>query len=254
MAKSFNQQAFDILWEIEDRHFWFRTRNQVIVACLRRFVPDLADANLLEIGCGNGNVLGHLKKTYSGKILIGGDLFVEGLAYCRRRVDVPLVQLDASHLPFSKGLDVIGMFDVLEHLPYDDAVLREVSRALRPGGHLILTVPAHQFLWSYFDHVSCHQRRYNKRELAQKLLEAGLEVEHLGYYMVSILPFVLLRRWLPTGKHAGDNQGLLEKNSVDLRVYPIINEWLFRLTSVEKHLVLWRSLPFGASLLAIARR
>src|SRR5205823_13751721 len=108
----------------------------------------------------------------------GSDIHVEGLQFAAQRLGsrVDLLQMDARRIPFREEFDVVCLFDVLEHIEGDEAVLREAGRALKPGGGLILTVPQHMFLWGPADNAAYHKRRYGIRELARKVKAAGFEV------------------------------------------------------------------------------
>src|SRR5439155_18247453 len=117
-----------------------------------------------------------------------------GLRHARRRSRAMLIQADIHHSPLGVPASLVGILDVLEHLPDDVAVLRDLRRMLAPRGVLLLTVPAHQSLWSYFDEASNHQRRYSPRELREKLRAAGFNVEYLSQFMMPLFPVMWLGR------------------------------------------------------------
>ena len=249
-TRSFNPAAFARLFELEGTHFWFRARNEVIATVMRRYgVGTRHDARILEVGCGNGNVASHLSQTLDAEIW-GGDLFAEALAFCQKRKNPPLIQLDTCRLPFDGSLDAVCMFDVLEHLQADSEILAEMHRALKPGGQIVLTVPAHPWLWSYFDELSHHQRRYKKAQLHQKLETAGFAVEMCSYYMMVLLPLVLVGRRFQA-RRGSDVSRMAE---ADFRVIPFVNDVLYWLCSAEKWLVSRVGMPFGTSLIAVGRR
>jgi SAM-dependent methyltransferase len=245
---------FDQLARIEDRHFWFRARNELIFELSRRISLSLAPCDrVLEVGCGTGNVLRVLEQACPNNMVVGLELWFDGLRFARGRSGAALVQGDIRNSPFGKEFDVLGMFDVLEHLPEDQEILRLAGRSLRPGGKLLLTVPAHQSLWSYFDDAAGHCRRYSLDGIRQKLENAGFEVEFLTEFMACIFPLVWSYRKL---------SGLLKKStppkqlaSEEFRVVPMVNELMTRVLSLEAK---WVShghiLPLGTSLLAVARK
>lgn len=258
---SYDPSYFSYLFEVEDRHFWFRARNRVISAAVSRVTAHLEPGyRFLEVGCGTGNVLRALEQTCKGGVVIGMDLFGEGLRYARRRVSCPLVQGDVHANPFGTRFEAIGLFDVLEHLPNDVEILRELRGLLKPGGALLITVPAHMSLWSYFDEASHHCRRYEQAELARKLKAAGYKIEFMSQYMATIFPLVWLGRRLAAftrrkAKNAGESARRTQELTVnELRIRPVVNGILAWLLEQEARLIARRrKLPLGTSLLAVAR-
>ena len=251
----YDPEHYSSLVRVEDHHFWFRARNHAIRALTSRICAAYVQGyRVLEVGCGTGNVLRHLEEVCRNGFVVGMDLYGEGFRFARQRTQCPLVQADASQPPFGCKFHLIGMFDVIEHVPDDFRLLRDTYELLAPGGALIVTVPAHMSLWSYFDEVSKHCRRYEKDELRSRLTGAGFSVEFLSEYMCSIAPLVWLkRRILAKRRH----DAILSVDVVrdELRISPLLNAVLSLLTGLE---VRWlrrrRRLPFGASLIAIARR
>ena len=256
---SYDRSYFEPLFAIEDRHFWFRARNRVIATVVSQIIANLVPGyRVLEVGCGTGNVLRILEKGCKNGVVIGMDLFAEGLQYARRRTTCPLVQGDIQAPPFSTQFDMIGLFDVLEHLPDDMRVLHDLRTMLADEAVLLLTVPAHPSLWSYFDEASHHCRRYNLVDLEAKLNSTGYQVEYLTQYMASIFPlFWFWRR----RKSPGNRRLVVSANaardlvSVELRITPVVNDLLaFLLAQEARVIVRRRRLPIGTSLLAIARK
>jgi SAM-dependent methyltransferase len=254
---TYDPSLYPHLAPIEERHFWFRGRNSAIAALARRACAGPPSARrVLEVGCGTGNVLRQLERACPGALVVGMDLFADGLAYARSRTRCPLVQADARAAPFSAPFDLIGLFDVLEHLPDDVAVLRALRGLLAPGGALLLTVPAHAWLWSYFDVASRHRRRYSPEQAERQLGRAGFRVEYASQYMCAILPLVWIRRRLTAGDGRGapDREGTFERATEELRIWPLLNGLLARLLEQEARLIgRGRRLPFGTSLLILAR-
>lgn len=256
---SYNPIYFAPLFAIEDQHFWFRARNRVISALARQITATLAPTyQVLEVGCGTGNVLRVLEQACPSGVVVGLDLFAEGLQYARQRTSCPLVQGDMHTPPFGTQFDLIGLFDVLEHLPDDMQVLRDLHAMLAEEGALLLTVPAHPSLWSYFDEASHHCRRYKPSELESKLIRAGYRVEYLTQYMMSIFPLVWLGRRLAAliDRRPTEDTGRTHDLAFDeLRIIPVVNDLLALLLAQETHMIVRRhSLPLGTSLLAVARK
>src|SRR5512133_2005177 len=175
--ESYDPHYFEPLFAAEERHFWFVARNKVICSLARKALRGNPTGQILEVGCGTGNVLQALEKEYPAEQLTGMDLFQEGLQFARRRVHCGLVQADLAFPPFNRPYDLLGMFDVLEHIKEDQVVLDHAFRLVKPGGWLLLTVPADPALWSYFDVASHHVRRYTLPELQEKVQKAGFIVD-----------------------------------------------------------------------------
>ena len=256
---SYDPVYFAPLFAIEDHHFWFRARNEVISALVEKELRRLAPGyRILEVGCGTGNVLRVLEKICKHGQVIGMDLFLEGLEYARRRVGLGLVQGDMQAPPFGDKFHLIGLFDVLEHLPDDLQVLDYLYSMLLPGAVLFLTVPAFPSLWSYFDEAGRHVRRYQFHELQTRLEQARFKVETISYYMMSIFPLVWMQRKLAPRRSQGkarDEKDVHDRTVNELRIVPVANQALATILSLEAcWLKSGRRLPFGTSLLAMGRK
>lgn len=252
-SSSFDPINFELLSAIEDHHFWFRTRRAIISSIVKQVTADMEPGyRVIEIGCGIGNVLRVLQDACPDGVVVGMDLFSEGLKYAHERTSCSLVQGDIQALPFSKKFDLICLFDVLEHIPDDITVLADLQALLADGGVLLLTVPAHSSLWGYFDKFSHHCRRYVLDELENKLSRTGFKVEYLTYYMASIFPLVWIERRL---KERFDPRSAKDQASDEFRIVPVINELLAILLASETHLIARRKrLPFGTSIVVIAHK
>lgn len=254
------QSPYDSRWfaplaDIEERHFWFRARNQVISTVVKQLTCDLPRGyRVLELGCGTGNVLRELDRSCARGTVIGLDLFAEGLDYAASRSHALLVQGDMRALPFRTPFDLIGMFDVLEHVLHDRRLLSSLRPLLARNGRLVLTVPAHPHLWSSFDEASHHFRRYALRDLRACLVDSGYQVEYATLYMLSLFPLIWFRRRLATLPRQTCEDHQLDAVASDLAVLPVINEFLAWLLTRESWWIARRChLPVGTSVLAIAR-
>lgn len=243
----FEAEAFARLAEIEPRSFWFRSRNRLIVWALRRHFPGAA--SMLEIGCGTGFVLAGLRAALPHLSLSGSELFGEALRFARERIeDAELYQMDARDIPFVEEFDVIGAFDVLEHIAEDETVLAQMHAATRPGGGILLTVPQHPWLWSPYDDYAHHQRRYRRAEVVGKVERAGFAVERVTSFVTFLLPLMAASRVRVR------RRGEIDLAS-DLSCPPRLDAALERVLALELGLIArGRSLPAGGSLLVAARR
>src|SRR5260370_39392094 len=126
---------------------------------------------ILDVGCGTGTMLTHLASC--GKAA-GVDIDEEAIGFCRERGLQDVRLGEAANLPFADGsFDLVTALDVVEHLDDDVGALVEMKRVLRPDGHILVTVPAHRFLWGDQDEVNMHKRRYTAPELRRRLAESG---------------------------------------------------------------------------------
>lgn len=234
----FKAEFFADLYEMESGNFWFRARNRLIVWSLNRYFP--ACRSFLEVGCGTGFVLSEVKSRCSRLEVSGSELFAEGLTFARMRMpDVHLFQLDARDMPFHEEYDVIGSFDVLEHIEEDQVVLSELWKATKHG--LILTVPQHQFLWSVVDEVAGHKRRYSASELRAKLEAAGFSVVRMTSFVSLLFPLLALSRLKKR------EQGVLDKSEFEIPV--LLNRALELILGFERCLLkAGINLPMGGSL------
>ena len=238
--------TYAALAEAEATHFWFVSRARLIVWALNRYFPDAR--KMLEVGCGTGGVARAVSQARPQLRLTATEMVVRGLAFARRQLPgVSLLQMDAHRIPFVAEFDVIGAFDVLEHIDDDRGVLRAMFDALAPGGGVLLTVPQHPALWSAIDDFSCHRRRYSRAELAGKLQAAGFTVVRMTSFVTFLLPLLFASRWRLRAFDPNDSR--------ELRLPPAANVALSLVSRLERALIrAGASWPVGGSLLAVAVR
>jgi SAM-dependent methyltransferase len=244
----FKSEYFPMLAEVEAGNFWFRGRNRLIVWALRRLFPHMR--HFLEIGCGTGFVLAGVAQAYPNANLVGSEIFSAGLPYAASRMGrAELLQMDARHIPYEGEFDVIGAFDVLEHIEEDETVLGEMKRALKPDGGVIITVPQHPWLWSRQDEHACHVRRYRMGELREKIERAGFKVELQTSFVSLLLPAMFASRVLQT-------KGGVEHNALSgLRLPKLINRIFETIMGVEHFFIrMGLRFPVGGSQLLIAKK
>ena len=251
--EGFDLEGIDPLATVEEDHFWFGNRNELVRWLVRRHAP--AAERVLEIGCGTGFVLSALRQVLPTARITGSELHSRGLAAARRRLGeaVELIQMDARHCHLAETVDLVGAFDVLEHIPQDEAALEEIARILKPGGILIATVPQHPWMWSTADDLAHHQRRYRLGELARKARAAGLQPLYQSSFTTLAFPVMaamrLVERLRPT------RQSLAAISETHLNVNPAVNGALRGLGRLEQGLRrVGVPLPFGGSQVLVARR
>jgi len=241
-----DDRLIDQMERVQREHFWFRARAEIVLALLEpRLAPGM---RVLDAGCGTGLLLSRLP---AGVALAGLDASERALEHARHRLDARRADLRRGALPADPAFppasfDWILLTDVLEHLDDDSASLAVLRGLLKPGGRLLLTVPAFRWLWTKHDEEHGHRRRYVRRELAARLAGAGLAVEKLTYYNALLLPLVLAARWAKrlTGRDGDDME----------TPAPAVNALLHRIFALERRWLRRRGFPAGVSLLAIARR
>ncbi len=236
------------MFSLEDSYWWFVARRELILSLVARHRPAVAHPVILDIGCGTGATLTGLSR--SG-LAVGVDASQHALGFCRRRDQHVLVRAHGESLPFATGsADIITALDLLEHIPDDAAAVREFARVLRPGGVLLITVPAVPFLWSEHDEALDHLRRYRRRELRRLLVEADLELARLSpcitFLLLPIAALRILQRLRPRRQGAPQTALIIPPRAV--------NALLTRLLFLENRWLQRFNLPVGVSLLAVARK
>lgn len=243
----FRPEYFQELVQLESASFWFRARNRLIIWALNSFFSRQRD--YLEIGCGTGFVLNAVADSFPNAKIFGSEIFSAGLAYTAHRVPrANLMQMDARAIPYREHFDVVGAFDVLEHIEEDTEVLGQVYKAVKPQGGLLLTVPQHPWLWSHQDEYACHVRRYTNDELRQKVQAAGFEVLYQTSFVSLLLPLMWMSRRFGTA--AKDPEKLSELRSGRLTNTFLGKIMALELAAIRKGL----RFPAGGSLLLVGRR
>jgi SAM-dependent methyltransferase len=229
--------------ELDQRHWWYRARREVIAALIRRSVSPPAEARILEIGCGTGHNLAMLGEFGHVDAL---ELDDEARSFAERRLGRSVMSAPLPELAgvADKQYDLIGAFDVIEHIDGDRAAVASISAKLKPGGKFVITVPAHQWMWSAHDVVNHHKRRYSKRRLRQLIESSPLRLERIGYFNSLLFPAAVAERL---------SSRMLGKDNADLTLPPApINATFERAFAAERHLIGRLPLPVGLSLFAVA--
>lgn len=230
---------------LEDQHFWFRGRREILTACLRRRLSRSSNRLIVDAGCGTGANLQVLNQF--GEVL-GIDLHLAACQYAAAKNPGRLLQGSLESLPLrNESCSVAALFDVLEHIDDQQRVLGELRRILSPGGVLLVTVPAFRHLWSSHDVAHRHCRRYRTGALHAELHRAGFQVEYLSYFNTLLYPLIAVVRLLRCRSR--------ETPASDMQLPPSwINALLYRVFRLESLWVGRCSAPFGVSLLAMAKK
>jgi SAM-dependent methyltransferase len=238
-------------FRVEDRHWWFIGRRRIVLSMLStHFSPghDPATTRILDMGCGTGTMLTHLRQFGDAQ---GVDADEQAVGFCHARGETRVQQLESDTLPFADdSFDLVTALDVLEHIEDDGAALREVVRVLRPGGTFLATVPAHPWMWGAQDEVSHHFRRYGARELRERIRESGLRLERLTYFNTILFPPIAAIR---LGRRLVPPRGREVRSDFGIAAAGPLNRVLARAFGSEARWLSRSDLPFGISLLALTR-
>jgi SAM-dependent methyltransferase len=229
------------LGELEQWHFWFVGRRALLGRLLAKYLKGGSEL-ILDAGCGTGFLPEKLLRR--GYRVVGLDRRTEGI-FARRHA-VRFVQAEAGRLPFGDELfEAALLLDVLEHLD-DREVLGDVRRVLRPGGWVIIMVPAAPWLWSYRDEAAGHRRRYRRRQLLRLIAAAELRVEEIRFYQCWLFPLAAVTRLL--GRRG---PGVRDLEECPLSILNRVLTWINRLEVRAGDFISW---PWGTSLVAVCRK
>ncbi len=246
-SAGFKAEFFSDLAALEATNFWFRSRNALIIWALKKYCKNFQ--SLMEIGCGTGFVLSGIAHEFPHARLTGTEIFVAGLSWASRRLkSAQFMQMDARRIPYAEEFDVVGAFDVLEHIAEDEKVLAEIYKATKAGGLLLLTVPQHPALWSAADDYACHVRRYVSSDIHEKVKSSGFEIVRSTSFVSLLLPLMFISRRSRKNMKAFDP---LE----EFQINPAINRMLETVLRIERAVIkAGVSLPAGGSRLIVARK
>ena len=240
------QQVYIRMAASEDTHWWFVARRSILHKFLSTYLKLPEHAWVLEAGCGTGgnlNMLGKFGKVFAFE----PNEEARKLALQRGHYDIRIGQLPHD-IPFDENtFDLVTALDVVEHVEDDRSCLQALWNQLRPGGWLLLTVPAFQFLWSDHDKIHHHRHRYNKHQLEQVVTEAGFTPKHICYFNTFLFPLITIVRLTKTTLN-------IRNTPEDLLPSPFLNKILETVFKGERSLVGHIPFPFGLSLLMLAQK
>lgn len=236
---------YEDLYQLEDKHWWHISKRKIVRDLLFQNISSSKKLKILDVGCGAGRNLEELKNLGE---TFGIDSSKEAILFCKKRGLKSIILSKAEATKFqSSEFDIVMLLDVLEHTD-DEKTLKEVYRILKPGGILLLTVPAFPWLWSKWDEVLHHKRRYTKKSISELLKHYSFNILKISYMLsFLVVPAFMIR--LIKSRFSTNNY------SSDFKINSgIINTFLLFITKVEKFFILKLSIPFGTSLICVAKK
>lgn len=234
--------VFDRMAEHDQVHWWYVARRRILSELIEREIRLPEDARILEVGCGTGHNFGMLHPF--GQI-DATEIDDQARALASDRLGH---QVHSAPLPALTGVEdgryhLIALLDVLEHVEEDEASLASIARKLAPGGRILLTVPAYQWMWSAHDEVHHHKRRYSKQGLRKVVEAAGLKADLLSHFNSLLFPAAAAARIVGKATNKQDSDDRMPPRPV--------NSLLAGIFGFERHLIGRIPLPAGVSLVAI---
>lgn len=251
------EDLYEDLYTKEHTHWWHVGKRSIVFGLLDRYLSTRGSKETrqaLDLGCGTGLNLEHLER-YARTT--GTDYFEEALQFCRERGHTMLCRADAVELPFSdRTFAIATALDVIEHLDDDFAALKELYRVMEPGGLLIVSVPAYRFLWTYWDDILGHRRRYTTGMMRDVATRAGFRVRKLSYSnALTLAPAMMVRVVKSMAYKAASKRGKERDPKSDFMNLPRpINGALIGYYKLETALLRRGRLPFGLSVVTVLQR
>jgi ubiquinone/menaquinone biosynthesis C-methylase UbiE len=250
-----SDQMAGFISETTEDHFIDRHNRRIALEAIRVSLSR-EGASYADIGCSSGYMLQEVFTAFPHAQIMGSDYFASGLRRCHERLpQIPLFQFDVARCPWpSDLLDAVTCLNVLEHIPDDQAALRELHRILKKGGALALTVPMASHLYDMTDEVHYHVRRYGFNDLKHKILDAGFTLERLNYFGVFIYPAFYMRKKM--------NRAFYGKRPFQRKMELVKGQarqsgrmrWMEKICALEFAIGSHIEFPFGIRAYAVARK
>lgn len=252
MNEEMQKHEYARLASREPFYFWNIGRREILQEALARHLGSSRNLRILDMGCGPG---GNISLLAGFGSVVGLDVSEEALKFAGKYNFAKLVLGDGKNLPFEdNSYELVTSLDVLEHLEDDQKAIKEAFRVLKPGSHLLISVPAHAWLWSDHDEAMLHKRRYSEKEIRFKLQGAGFDIIEKSHFVIMAVPINFLRKI---------KDGILRKifskkyrkvDTYDVIFSKTVNSLLLFFLRCEKILIRYFSIPFGSSIFVVAKK
>lgn len=234
--------VYDRMAELDSRHWWYRARREVLASLIAHRIAAAPNARILEIGCGTGHNLAMLAR-FGTVDAVEMDEAARAVASSRLGRPVGNAMLPDLLGIENDSYDLVAVLDVIEHVEGDVEALESIARKLKPGGRILVTVPAFQWMWSGHDVLNHHYRRYSKASLTNTVGAAGLNLEFLSYFNSLLFPLAAVARLA--------RRMTRKVESDDALPSPIVNKFFEKIFSLERHAIGRLAFPPGVSLVAV---
>ena len=257
--EEYDQSGFDMLFQMQQRHFWYRGRHRFLLAAVDRYTrSQQAPLSAVDLGGGVGGWVRYLadRRADHFQTLALTDSSDTALTLAKNVLPASAqrYQIDLMNLGWENQWDCAFLLDVIEHLPDDIEAVRQAAQALKPGGYLFITTPALKLFWSYNDELASHLRRYNRNDYRDLAARTGLELCDARYFMFFLSPLYLLSRIRPGIAKMNDE----EKKALVLKQHETptkpINSALGAIFATETPVGHWMRFPWGTSILGLFRK
>lgn len=238
--------------DISEWHWWYIGRKKIILNMLRKYSLTSCENNILDIGCGPGAMIKDFKPY--GKTF-GVDSNINSVKECRKRGNLGTCISVASKTPFREStFSVVLLLDILEHLDNDKDAIEEAIRLCKPGGLIIITVPAFQFLWSNQDIISYHKRRYSMKTIKELVKMNTVEKLKFSYFNFFLFPIVVIIRLFQKAIFKDSANRDVEVSDFSLNRPGFLNNFLKGIFSLESNLIKFSYLPIGSSIICVLKK
>jgi SAM-dependent methyltransferase len=256
--EDYPEDSFELLWKMQERHFWYRGRHRFLLHSLDRALVTAKPMSAIDLGGGVGGWIRYLadRRPAQYSELALGDSSLTALRRAGGVLpqSVQRYQIDLMNLGWQDQWDVAFLLDVIEHLPDDVQAMRQATAALKPGGFLFVTTPAFPQFWSYNDDLAHHLRRYRKPDFQRLAKETGLVMKDARYFMFFLSPLYLLSRFKPNF----NKLSLLEQKMQVSKQHAVpaapLNAALTVAFGAETPLGHWMPFPWGTSILGVFQK